>query len=401
MVIRNVYFFFPHPVGNGASSFIAVKEYPMAQADQLTKLYIEITAACNLDCQMCVRRTWNEPLGTMPLATFADLMAQVRQLPQPPIIHLSGYGEPLAHPDFLEIVRLAKATGAAVELTTNGLLLDAATAAELIALDLNRLMVSIDSVTPGQYEDIRVHSSFEQVLANLRHLRRLKLRGRGRHSNPQVGIAFVAMKRNIADLPKLPTLATAIGAWEILVSNLVPHSAQMESEILYEHALQSAAYRQSRWVPEMKLPKLDMNFHSGQSVGEVFDSTVSLTWLDTSMSARNDYCRFAQEGYAAIRWDGQVSPCLPLLHSHPVYVQGRKKDVTHYTVGDINQHSMGTIWESAEFTAHRARLRDFPFSPCTTCGGCERFPGNYIDCAHNTFPTCGGCLWAQGFVQCP
>jgi len=36
-----------------------------------------------------------------------------------------------------------------------------------------------------------------------------------------------------------------------------------------------------------------------------------------------------------------------------------------------------------------------------TCGGCERFAGNFVDCTENTFPTCGGCLWAQGFVQCP
>ncbi len=33
----------------------------MNNADPLTKLYIEITTACNLDCQMCVRRIWDEP----------------------------------------------------------------------------------------------------------------------------------------------------------------------------------------------------------------------------------------------------------------------------------------------------------------------------------------------------
>ena len=34
--------------------------------DQLTKLYVEITTACNLDCIMCIRRAWHEPVGTMP-----------------------------------------------------------------------------------------------------------------------------------------------------------------------------------------------------------------------------------------------------------------------------------------------------------------------------------------------
>ncbi len=373
----------------------------MTSADQLNKLYIEITSACNLDCQMCVRRTWNEPIGHMPLDTFENLMEQVAELPTPPIIHLSGYGEPMFHPDFLEMVRLAKATGAQVEITTNGLLLDRETAAALIDLDLNRLMVSIDSVTPEEYADIRVHSDFDRVIKNMHNLRRLKLQGKGRHSNPQVGIAFVAMKRNVADLPRLSLLAIGIGAQEIQVSNLVPHVPEMEKEILYKRSLRSAAYRSSRWVPDMNLPKLDLNGSTHESLSEVFDSTVSLSWLDHKLNARNDYCRFAQEGYAVIRWDGEVSPCLPLMHNHPVYIHGRRKNVEHYSLGNINELSLGEIWQSPEYSEFRTKLRDFPFSPCTTCGGCERFSANFWDCSHNSFPTCGGCLWAQGFVQCP
>ena len=227
------------------------------------------------------------------------------------------------------------------------------------------------------------------------------MRGKGRHANPQVGISFVAMKRNIADLPRLPWLATYIGAWEIQVSNVVPHTPEMENEILYEKALRSSVYRGSRWVPDMSLPRLDMDSYTMQPLEAVHNSTVSLSNLDVSMAERNDYCRFAQKGYAVIRWDGEVSPCLPMLHDHPVYIHQRRKEVSHYSLGNINQQSLPEIWESPEYADFRAKLRDFPFSPCTTCGGCERFPANYVDCSHNTFPTCGGCLWAQGFVQCP
>lgn len=371
------------------------------QTDRLNKLYVEITTDCNLDCQMCVRRTWQEPTGYMPLNTFRRLVEQLAGLPATPTLHLSGYGEPMFHPDFLEMVRLAKTAGAAVEVTTNGLLLTGEMSTALIDLDLDRLMVSIDSVTPELYNNIRVNSSFRRVIQNLRHLRRLKLRGKGRHSNPQVGISFVAMKRNVADLPKLPWLATHVGAWEIQVSNLVPHAPEMEAQILYGRALKSTAYRASRWVPDMNLPKFDINGHTGQPLSQVFDSTVSLSWLGNSLSARNDYCRFAREGYAAIRWDGEVSPCLPLLHDHPMYLLGRRKQITHHSVGNINQQPLGQIWQSPEFAGFRDTLRRFPFSPCTTCGGCDRFSVNFIDCSHNTFPVCGGCLWAQGFVQCP
>jgi len=373
----------------------------MKVTDTLTKLYVEITTTCNLDCQMCVRRAWNEPIGSMPLATFTDLLEQLDRFPAMPTIHLGGYGEPTYHPDFLEIVRAAKAAGARVEMTTNGTLLTPDLSAALIDADLDRLMVSIDGLTPERYEEIRVHGSFEEVIENLRTLRRLKIRRAGRHSNPQVGIAFVAMKSNVHDLPELPRLATRLGAWEIQVSNVIPHTPEMEQEILYEHSLVACAFRASRWVADMSLPKLDLNGDTLEPLGRTFGSTASISLLDASLSARDNYCRFAQEGYAAVRCDGEVSPCLSLLHDHPMYLRGRRKDVTHYSVGNVNETELYDLWQGAEFAAFRAKLRAFPYSPCTTCGGCERFAGNWTDCTENTFPVCGGCLWSQGFVQCP
>ena len=369
--------------------------------DTLTKLYVEITTHCNLSCQMCVQRAWSEPLGTMPLETFTRLMQQLEHFATPPIIHLGGYGEPMGHPDFLEIVKQAKATGAQVEVTSNGTMLTADYAAALLDLELDRLVVSIDGVTPRSYGDIRVNGDFAQVVENLRHLYRLKIRRANRHADPQVAIAFVAMKSNVADLPELPRLATRVGARRIQVSNVVPHTPEMEAEILYEQALTAPTFRAGPWLVDMSLPKLDLNRDTLDPLQGVYQSNASLTLLNTSLSAGNDFCRFAQEGYAAIRWDGQVSPCLSLLHDHPEFIRGRRKQVSHYTLGDVTQQSLGELWESPEYAGFRSRLRDFPYSPCTTCGGCERFPRNYEDCSENYFPSCGGCLWAQGFIECP
>ena len=372
--------------------------------DSLTKLYVEITTACNLDCIMCVRRAWNERIGAMPRATFAGLMEQIGAMPCPPVIHLSGYGEPMAHPHFLEFVRLAKAAGAKVEATSNGTLLDEEMARALLDLDLDRLVVSLDGASAASFEGIRERGSFQQVLDNLHTLKRLRMQGvgrrGGRHANPQLALAFVAMRENIADLDKLPRLANQLGAWEILVSNLVPHTAELEHEILYSRALTACAYRASRWVPSLSLPKLDFNADTLEPIGGVFNTTASLHMAGASLSARNDYCRFVQEGYAAVRSDGEVSPCLSLLHDHPEYIRGRRKDVTHHSFGNINHQPLGEIWDSPAFREFRERVRAFHFSPCTTCGGCERFPYNFEDCTGNEFPTCGGCLWAQGFVQC-
>jgi MoaA/NifB/PqqE/SkfB family radical SAM enzyme len=306
----------------------------------------------------------------------------------------------MSHPDFVEMVRLAKATGAKVEATTNGTLLTRSMAQALVDLEMDRLVVSIDGACPEIYGELRPPASLGQVVDNLRWLMRFRIRRGGRFGKPRVALAFVAMKRNAAELAMLPALASRVGAAEILVSNLVPHTAEMEQEILYEQALRACAFRASRWVPELSLPKLDVDGPILAPLQQVFASRASVSLLDASLSSRNDYCRFAQEGYAAIRWDGEVSPCLSLLHDHPEYIRGRRKDVTHFAVGNVNRQPLGDLWESEAFSQFRQRLRDFHFSPCTTCGGCERFPYNLEDCTANTFPTCGGCLWAQGFVQC-
>lgn len=369
--------------------------------DNLTKLYVEITSRCNLSCQMCIQRVWNTPKGDMPLQTFGALMDSLADLPTRPIIHLGGYGEPTYHPNFLEIVARSKAIGARVEMTTNGTLLTPDMAEALLDLDLDRLVVSIDGVTPQSYGDVRVNGSLTRVINNLRELHRQRLRRGTRHSNPQVEISFVAMKSNIADLPELPRLATRIGAWDVKVSNVIPHTPAMEREILYERALTACAYRETRWAVDVSLPKLDFDSHTLGPLEHLWAGRSSITLLKTSLSARNDYCEFTQDGYAAVRWDGEVSPCLSLLYDHPEYIRGRRKDITRRAFGNINQQPFPAIWSAPEYVAFRDKVRAFEFSPCTTCGGCERFPRNYEDCTENTFPVCGGCLWAQGFISCP
>ena len=379
----------------------AKPETAFLPVDKLTKLYVELTTICNLDCQMCVRHSWQEPLGAMPITTFARLMDQLGDYSEPPIIHFGGYGEPMQHPQFLDCVELAKQIGAKVEVTTNGTLLDHSISSALIDLDLDRLIVSVDSAIPTQYDNIRVGASFKQVFENLRDLYRLRLRRIGRRGGMQVELAFVVMKQNVDSLPLLPRLATAVGAHRIIVSNVIPHTPSLEKEIMYEDALRAPAYRASNHVPEISLPRLDLNEDTVESYSAVFGTRASVSLLNRSLSDQSGYCQFAQEGYAAVRWDGAVSPCLSLLHDHPEYLHGRRRQITSVTLGNINQQSLYEIWQSPLFVSLRRRLRSFEFSPCTTCGGCERFPENLTDCTENPAPTCGGCLWAQGLIQCP
>ena len=369
--------------------------------DTLTKLYIEPTTACNLNCRMCVRHAWHDVRGTMAMQTYLAIMEQVADLDPPPTIHLGGYGEPMMHPNFLQLVKMAKRQGLRVEVTTNGSMLTRIVASALIDLKLDAINVSVDGAQPANYEDIRVGGCYGEVIENLRDLWRLKVRRTGRHGTPDIRLMFVAMKSNIEDLPRLPQLATHVGASQVLVSNLVPHTPAMERETLYQQALVAPTYRGSQHVVDVSLPKMDVNGSTSVPLHDVFHTRASISLLAQRLTDLGDFCRFAQDGYAAIRWDGTVHPCLSLMHDHPEYLHGRRREITHVTLGNVNTHSLQEIWQSPDYVTLRERLRNFDFSPCTTCGGCDRFAENVTDCTSEVGPTCGGCLWAQGFIQCP
>ena len=59
------------------------------------------------------------------------------------------------------------------------------------------------------------------------------------------------------------------------------------------------------------------------------------------------------------------------------------------------------MWEDEAYVAFREKVKKFDFSYCVQCGGCHRLESNQEDCFGNEHPTCGACLWAQGFIQCP
>ena len=54
-----------------------------------------------------------------------------------------------------------------------------------------------------------------------------------------------------------------------------------------------------------------------------------------------------------------------------------------------------------EYRSSRDRVHAFHNAPCLFCGGCEQLQENKTDCLGSLAPTCGGCLWGQGFAVCP
>ena len=372
----------------------------------LAKVYIEPTNRCNLECVTCIRHSWNEPLGEMSAATFARILDGMRSFSPSPSVLFGGLGEPLAHPDIIDMVQAVKALGSPVELITNGTLLDKITAERLIDAGLDVLWVSLDGATPESYKDVRLGAALPEVLANLTEFRRARWTKHYPVSldlllKPQLGIVFVAMKRNIADLPAVFRLASQLGSMRFLVTNVLPYTPEMQDEILYSRALRDAVYAESPWLRSLDFPKMDMNPTTREAFYHAMRGNHSVSIAGGDLHERNNRCPFVEKGALAVRWDGSVSPCLALLHDHKAYLYKYERSLQHYSIGNMQEQDLGDIWNKPEYISFRTRIREFNFSPCIFCGGCDYFQSNEEDCIGSPFPTCGGCLWAQGIIRCP
>ncbi len=367
---------------------------------QLTKVYIEPTVACNLDCITCFRNAWEEPMGRMSEATFKRILEGLKEFSPIPNVYFGGIGEPLFHPKTIEWIRQVKALGIKVELITNGTTLTEHISRKLIESGLDVLWVSIDGARPETYADVRLGAELPHILANLKRFARL--RPASHFPKPEIGIAFVAMKRNIADLPEVIRIGRSVKAQYFSVSNLQPPTADMQQEILYARAINNIAYLSASHLPRINLPKLDFDEYTKEVLFQIFNSQLNITYAGNNWGGANDTCNFVESGTMSIAWNGDISPCWPLMHTHKTYLHGKPRINQRHVIGNIHERSLKDLWLDPEYIAYRERLHNFVFAPCTFCGGCDLSEANLEDCLGNDIPpVCGGCLWAQGIIQCP
>jgi MoaA/NifB/PqqE/SkfB family radical SAM enzyme len=366
-------------------------------ASSLARIYLEPTTACNLDCRMCMHSRWDEPGGTMSGDTFGRVLDASRRLPRPPVLFFGGYGEPLLHPDIYRWIAAARGAGLPVEMITNGTLLDEAACARLIALDLDRLWISIDGT--GDDPAGATGGGPERVTENVGRL--FQARERALADLPRIGISFVATRQTISRLPEVLRQGKRLGADRFIVSNVLAHSPEMREQSLYGKSFYEADVEPSEWTPLVELPRMEMDGLAHGPLSEVLRGLFTVRIAGQDLHQGSSRCPFVEKGSTAVRWDGAVSPCLPLLHSHPSWLADRERACRAYTVGRLSERDLLATWDDPSYAALRERLLAFDFPPCTHCNSCEMADSNETDCFDNPLPACGGCLWAQGFIQCP
>ncbi len=105
--------------------------------------WLEVTTACNLDCEGCYRDTKSKD-GHKTLAAIAEELEVFKRLRNADSMSLAG-GDPLVHPQIVEIVKMIHEKGWKPILNTNGLALTPALLSELKKAGAYGFTIHIDT----------------------------------------------------------------------------------------------------------------------------------------------------------------------------------------------------------------------------------------------------------------
>lgn len=194
----------------------------------------ELTRSCNLSCAHCrsssTGATYEDELSTEECLKLIDSLAEAGR----PVLILSG-GEPLLRPDLFEIASYAVGKGFRVVMGTNGTLVTEDIAANLKAVPISRVAVSLDFPTPELQDEFRGKAgAFQAAVSGITKLRKAGI---------EVQINSTVTKLNMKRLNQLLYLALKLGAVAFHPFMLVPtgrgkrlETVAMSSEE-YEHIL--------------------------------------------------------------------------------------------------------------------------------------------------------------------
>ncbi|MDR0882801.1 MAG: SPASM domain-containing protein [Candidatus Adiutrix sp.] len=364
----------------------------------MRKLYIEPTSRCNLSCLICFRNSWiDETGGDLAPAVFDKIIETLPASVE--TIFFGGMGEPLVHPEIISLVRQAAATGRRVEMLTNATLLNQTRARLLLAAGLARLWVSLDSLELTDKN--KGNHTLSLIQTNLDAFNRER---KSLNSGAALGLNFVVMKSNASQLALMPAFAHRYDISEINVSNVLAADKDSVAEILYDKAL-NEGFGSSRSQVEVEINVPMMDWRQPEVMrglqGLLASPEARLRLSGQPVIRPVGRCRFIEEDCAFVRHDGQVSPCMALLHSGITYLGARERKVYHHSFGHLPSQGLEAIWQSDEYSRFRERVKKFDFSPCLRCSGCELSEENKTDCFRSPGPACGPCLWAEGLISCP
>jgi radical SAM protein with 4Fe4S-binding SPASM domain len=303
-------------------------------------------------CLVRYRPPVNKLAGAMTLDLFRRIVEDVPTLRR---LTLQGLGEPLLSPYLLDMVRLAKRNGITVGFNSNATLLTRRRAEELVETGLDWLHVSLDGATAQTYEGIRDGAQLDTVLANLRGLVAAK---RAADSDvPHIRVVFVAMRRNVGELPELVRLLAGIGVNELRVQNLSHTFSDTDPFGKYAEIRDFTA-AEALWTGGDE-EAAGGAFAAASDIAGEYGLTLRLPSLaGKPLPAGRPGCTWPWDA-AYVTSQGVVQPCCMVMGDDRV------------ALGHLSEQSFPEIWNGAGYRDFRSRLASD--DPPDVCRGCALY----------------------------
>ena len=122
------------------------------------KIYIEITNDCNLNCSFCSKV--NRKKGYMTIEEYKKILSKIKDYTN--YIYLHVKGEPLLHPNIIQMIKLADKYNIKVNLTTNGTLFNKYAKELGSCKNLNKINFSLHS-------ENKKENYLEEIFNNIKH----------------------------------------------------------------------------------------------------------------------------------------------------------------------------------------------------------------------------------------
>jgi MoaA/NifB/PqqE/SkfB family radical SAM enzyme len=165
----------------------------------------EVLNICNARCRTCDR--WQEKSDPTVLST-AEGKDLIQQLAGAGVLNLAFTGgEPLLRKDIYELIACARQQRLSTSLYSNGLLINARRARDLIDAGLDLIYISLDGSTPALNDCLRgISGYFELAMKGIESLKSLR-----NNSHPKIFVAVTITRKNVHDLENMAHLVKVNG----------------------------------------------------------------------------------------------------------------------------------------------------------------------------------------------
>jgi radical SAM protein with 4Fe4S-binding SPASM domain len=162
-------------------------------------------------------------------------------------VNVVGGGEPLIHPEAVEIMREIKRHRLKGSLITNGTLMNEPVSKALIDARWNLVRVSVNAGDAETYRIAQGVDRFDTLVDNLKTFVRLR-REAGAEFQCRLTILHIIQRENLATIDKLFSLAEEVGADSLEFDPVIPYSPHFElspDELRQAHDVLIACARDS------------------------------------------------------------------------------------------------------------------------------------------------------------